>query len=263
MKPAGASWSRGAWFWGFIFILLAHALAVFWLAERREHQTSRSKSRPMFLLGSGAEYERRLAESSMLRDPTLFALPHEHGFSGGAWLNFQPKPAAPTNGSTPPEWLALDPARLGGPLQEYIATNSPTETRLLASLRATRAPEARLADDPLLTNSTLQVELGSIARRLISRPELPGVPLADLPGRTVVAVTINGDGLVESAAVARESLSKWADQRAIELARRLEFEPLPIRNARARQAAPPSVLRVIFSWHAVAPTNAAITARPK
>ena len=263
MKPAESSWTGGTWFWGFVFIFLAHALAIFWLAERREYKTSRPKPRAMFYLGSGPEFERRLAESAMLRDPTLFALPHEHGFSGGAWLNFQSRSPAFTNGSAPPEWLALDTAQLGGALQEYITTNRPSESRLLASLRATRSPEARLADNPILTNSMVQIESGFPARRLVSRPELPSVPLAEMPGRTVVTVTVDGDGRVESASVARESASKWADQRAVELARHLEFEPLPIRNVRARLAAPPTVLRVVFTWHAVAPTNGPVTVSTK
>jgi TonB family protein len=260
MKPVESSWSRGAWFWGFVFIFLAHALAVFWLAERREYKTSRTRPRAMFYLGGGPEFERRLAEVSVLRDPTLFALPHEHGFSGGAWLNFEPRPPASTNGSAPPEWLTLDTEWLGGALQEYITTNRPSETRLLASLRATRSPEARIADDPILTNSTVQIESGSTVRRLISWPKLPSVPLAELPGRTIVSVTVNGDGQVESASVARESASKWADQRAIELALRLEFEPLPVRNVRARLTAPPTVLSMVFNWHAVTPTNGTVTA---
>ena len=260
MKPVESSWSRGAWFWGFVFIFLAHALAVFWLAERREYKTSRTKPRAMFYLGGGPEYERWLGDASVLRDPTLFALPHEHGFSGGAWLNFQPQPQASTNGSAPPEWLTLDTARLGGALREYIATNRPSETRLLASLRATRSPEARIADDPILTNSTVQIEYGSSTRRLVSSPKLPSVPLAELPSNTVVCVTVNGDGQVESASIAHASASKWADQRAIELARRLEFDPLPIRNARARLTVSPTVLRVVFRWHAVPPTNGAVTA---
>jgi len=260
MKPVESSWSRGAWFWGFVFIFLAHALAVFWLAERREYKTSRAKPRAMFYLAGGPEYERWLGDASVLRDPTLFALPHEHGFSGGAWLNFQLQPQASTNGSAPPEWLALDAGRLGGALGEYIATNRPSETRLLASLRATRPPEARITDDPILTNSTVQIEYGSSARRLVSSPKLPSVPLAELPGRTVVCVTVNGEGQVESAAITRESASKWADQRAVELARRLEFDPLPIRNTRARLTVPPTVLRVVFNWHAVPPTNGAVTA---
>ncbi len=260
MKAVESSWSRGAWSWGFIFIFLAHALAVFWLAERREYKTSRAKPRAMFFLAGGPEYERRLAEASMLRDPTLFALPHENGFSGGAWLNFQSAPPALTNGSAPPEWLALDPGQLGGSLQEYITTNRPSESRLLASLRAIRSPEARLADDPILTNSMVQIEHGSTVRRLIFHPELPRVPMADMPGSNVVVVTVDGDGRVESASVSDKSASKWADQRAIELAWRLKFEPLPIRNALARQAAPPTVLRVVFTWRALPPTNGGVTA---
>jgi TonB family protein len=263
MKPVDSSWPRGAWFWGFIFLFLAHALAVFWLAERRQYKSSWQKPRAFLYLGGNHDYDRQLAQAAALRDPTLFALPHAQGFSGGAWRNFQPQFPALTNWSAQPEWLPLESARLGLALQEYVTTNRPSESRLLASLRATRLTEVRLADEPILTNSTLQVEGGVNTRRLISRPALPSVPLSDLPGRTIVAVSVNGDGTVESASVSRESASKWADQRALELAGLLEFEPLPIRNVRARRLAPPTVLRVIFAWHAVPPTNNAVTASTK
>jgi len=263
MKPAGSSWSRSAWFWGFVFLFLAHALAVFWLAERRQYKTLQQKPRAFLFLGGDHDYDRQLAQAAALRDPTLFALPHANGFSGGAWLSFQPQFPALTNWSAPPEWLPLESAHLGLALQEYVTTNRPSESRLLASLRATRPPEVRLADEPILTNSTLNVEGGLKSRRLVSQPALPSVPLSDLPGRTVVAISVNGDGLVESASVSRESASRWADERAVELARMLEFEPLPIRDVRARRMAQPTVLRVVFSWHAIPPTNSAATASNK
>lgn len=260
MSAGGSNWPRSAWFWGLLFLFFAHALAVFWLGERREFKPAWQKPHPFFVLGGDKDYDQRLAEAAALRDPTLFALPHENGFSGGAWLNYHPELAPPTNWVAPPEWLALDATRLGGALQDYMATNRPSESRLLASLRVTRPPETRVADEPILTATTVQLQPGSTRRRLLSQPKAPSVPLADLPGRTVVAVTVNGDGLVESASVARESSSKWADERALELARRLEFEPLPARNFRERSLASPTTARIVFNWHAVPPTNAAITA---
>jgi hypothetical protein len=35
---------------------------------------------------------------------------------------------------------------------------------------------------------------------------------------------------------------------ALELAQALEFAPLPIRDAHARELAPPTLVRVIFGW---------------
>jgi len=255
MKTAERRWSWHVWFWGFAFLFLTHAVAVFWFAERRDVSPSWQKPAAFFHLSSDREMDRRMAETITLRDPTLFALPHAQGVSGRAWLNFQPQLPRLSNWFAPPEWLSLPIEQLGTSLEEYAATNRPSEEPLLASLRAAKTPEVRIPDEPIITRSSVHVEETSANRRLLSVPPLPSMTNSDVLSKTIVAVSVNGDGVVESAALARESGSKLADDRGVGLARALRFEPLAIRNTRLRETAPPTIVRVVFTWH-VPPTNA-------
>lgn len=256
MKAAQSRWSRHVWFWGFVFLFLSHAFAVFWLAERQSALPSWQKPAAFLYLGGAPDTDRRIAENTALRDPTLFALPHPENFSGGAWLNFQPQVPKLTNWIAPPEWLALPMEQLGKSFDEYVAINRPSDEQLLASLRATAAPEVRMPDQPVITNSTAKIEGSLAARRLLFIPALPNVPHNDVLAKTVITISVNGDGVVESASITKESGSKWADDHALRLARAFAFEPAAIREARARENSPPAFGRLVFTWNAVLPTNA-------
>lgn len=255
MKTTERRWSWHVWFWGFAFLFLTHAFAVFWFAERRDVAVSWQRPAAFFHLSAAREMDRPMSETITLRDPTLFALPHTRGVSGRAWLNFQPQLPRLSNWFAPPEWLPLPIEQFRTSLEEYAATNRPSEEPLLASLRAAKTPELRIPDEPIITRSSVQVEGTIASRRLLSIPPLPSMTNSDVLAKTIVAVSVNGDGVVESAALAKESGSKLADARGVGLARALRFEPLAIRNMRLREMAPPTILRVIFTWH-VPPTNA-------
>lgn len=254
-KDRPRSWSF--WIWGFVFLFLAHVLAVFWLADRRNISPLWPQPRAFLYLGGDAAQDQRMAELTSGRDPTLFALPHPESFSGGAWLKFQPERPKLTNGAAPPEWLPLPVAQLGTALDEYVATNRPSTGPLLASLRRRVNPEVRLPDEPVVARSTVQVEGRLQQRGLVFVPPLPDVPHPDVLANTVVTVSVNGDGRVESAALVREAGSKPAESNALALARSFEFSPLPIRDARVRAAAPPAIGRLVFTWRLVPPTHAA------
>ena len=253
MNPAPGS-SKRFWMWGVVLLFLAHGVAVFWFGERRKDEPTWQKPAPFLYLGD-AEVDRRLAEVTAYRDPTLFALPHPNGFSGGAWSRFQPEVLPLSNWSAPPEFLELSVDQLGNSLHEYVATNQPSVEPLLAALRATKPLETRVPDEPVLARSAMRVEGPLVARQILFMPPLPSLPHTEVPRPTVVAVSVDGDGLVESASVAVESGWKLADTNAVELARRFEFAPLAMRGARARAAAAPTLGRIVFTWHVARPTN--------
>jgi TonB family protein len=257
MKSEQRTWQF--WVWGFVFVFLAHALAVLRFAEKETPAAAREQPRPFFYLSLDEASERQIAELTLGRDPTRFALPNPHGFSGGAWLRFRPETPTLTNSSAPPEWLTLSAKELGRTIDEYLATNRPSEEQLLASLRATKSIEFRTPDEPVLTRTTVKIDGPLAARKLVNAPPLPSAVHSDVL-RTVVSVAVNGDGLVESASLLRESGSKKADQEALELALAFEFEPAPIRNVAERAAAAPTVGRIVFTWHVAAPTNGTATA---
>jgi len=255
MNPAQSRWSPQVWIWGFVFLFLSHAFAVFWLADHQSPSPSWQKPPAFLYLSGAADTDLRVTETTALRDPTLFALPHPQNFSGGAWLNFHPQVPRLSNWTAPPEWLSLPVEELGKSLDEYVATNRPSEAPLLAALRAPRAFEVRIPDQPILTNSLVRVEGLLASRKLQFYPSLPNVPHNDVLARTVVTVSVNSAGVVESAAVAKESGLKSADDRALQLARAFTFEPLAARDASAREMAPPTFGRLVFTWNTVPPTN--------
>jgi TonB family protein len=182
----------------------------------------------------------------------LFALPHVDGFSGQAWLNFQPARFRLSNWTAPPEWLSLSVSDLGQSLDDYVATNRPAEEQWLAAVRATRTTEVRLPDRPLLTNSTVKVQ-GLPGRSVAFSPPLPTIFTNDVLASTVVTIAVNGDGIVESAAVARESGSKGVDAHALQLARAFMFHPA---SKTARNASP-AFGQLIFTWNTAPATNTA------
>src|ERR1051325_2819195 len=256
MKAAERQTSLQFWIWGFVFLFLVHAFAIFWFADRREMQPSWQKPSPFLYLPGDHVIDRHAADFIALQDPALFALPNTHGFSGSAWLNFRPRVPSLNDTSPPPEWLTLSLDQLGGALDHYVATHRPLEEQLLASLRATKPAEVRIPDEPLVTNTTIRVEGPLAVRKTIGLPPLPGVPHNDVLRKSVVAVSVNGDGIVETASIASSSELKMADDRAVELARAIEFEPLPIREARIRVSTPPTLGRIIFIWQVTPLTNA-------
>lgn len=253
MKPERPTWQF--WVWGFVFIFLAHALAVLHFGERQLPVAPPGTTQPFFYLSLDNQSERYLAELTIGRDPTLFALPNPHGFSGGAWLKFQPDLPRLSNWSAQPEWLTLSAENLSHSLDDYIATNSPSEEQLLASLRVTRNIEIRIPDEPLLTQTVARAEGALTARKMTYTPFLPPAIHSDVLRPTVVTVSVNGDGLVESASLAIGSGLKGADEQALQLARRFEFQPLPIRDAEARGVAAPTVGRLVFTWQVLNSTN--------
>jgi TonB family protein len=249
MKPERRTWQF--WLWGFVFLFLAHALALLRFGEREAPIVTWEQPRPFFYYSLDKESDRQIAEHTLGRDPTLFALPNPHGFSGGAWLSFQPEAPKLTNGSAPPEWLALSMEQLGQSLDDYVATNSPSEKQLLASVRAARNIEIRTPDQPFLTRTLVKIEGPLASRKLVRVPALPSAMHSDVLPRTVITVSVRGDGVVEAASVSGESGLKAADEQAVEAARDFEFEPMPIRDALARAVAAPTIGRLVFTWHAV------------
>ena len=253
MKVAESCWSRHVWFWGFVFVFLSHAFAIFWLAERENFSPSWQQPTAFLYLSGDPGMDDLLTQHAAVRDPTLFALPHVDGFSGKAWLNFQPAKLRLSNWTAPPEWLSLSVSDLGKSLDDYVATNRPAEDQLLASLRDPQTAEVRLPDRPLLTNSTVRVQ-GLPERGVAFSPPLPTVFTNDVLASTVVAIAVNEDGIVESAAVARESGAKGVDAHALHLARAFMFNPAP----RSAGKASPAFGQLIFTWNTAPATNTAV-----
>lgn len=255
MNTARPERSRSFWIWGFVFLLLLHAAAVFRFGERKDPVRPASRPAPFLYASADEELRAQLAGLTAFRDPTLFALPHPRSFSGAAWLSFQPDIPKLTNWSAPREWLELPTNQLGSALREHLATNRLTASSWLAAMRAPGVVEVRLPGEPVVTNSTVRVEGPLVARGLLSLPTLPAASHHDVLRRTMISVAVDGEGLVETVVLSGESGSPVADARALELARQFQFRPLPLRNVRDREMAPPTIGRLVFAWQVVPATN--------
>ena len=253
MKPLEGRTAPGFWIWGFIFLFLIHAFAILKFSEGPNSPPSWEKPAAFLYVAGDNETRQRIQELASLHDPTLFALPHPHSFSGAGWLNARREVLEFTNWLETPEALALSAEQLGSSLNDYVATNRPSEAQLFASLRAAQAPAMRIPDTPVLTQTIARVEGDLAPRKIVRQPPLPSVTNVDVLRATTVTISVNGDGLVESASVSGDSGSKEADQEALQAARVFEFEPLAVRDARARAAAAPVIGRLVFTWNVVAP----------
>ncbi len=247
MKDWRGTWRF--WLWGFVFLFLAHAFAILRFSERPRATASRPATHPFFHFSLDAASDHRVAELTGWRDPMLFALPHAQGFSGGAWLRYRPEGLNTSNWSAQPDWLPLPVEGLGGSLQRFIATNQTSEEGLLDSLRAPALVVVRLPDEPLITNTSVRIEGPLSNRGVLSLPSLPSAVSAEVLRRSMVMVSVDGDGRVETAALTASSGSRVADGQAVDVARHFAFEPLPIRKAQARELAALTIGRLIFTWH--------------
>lgn len=191
-----------------------------------------------------------------LDDPTLFALPHPHGFASVAWMRRPRIEFAPYRWTEPPRPLALVVAQLGATFQQRMATNR--FARL--ALEALPPPELTRLSAPDLKFITTRASTprlgGELAqRRWLNAPtNLPSWPAADWLTNSVVQVWVEADGQILSPALLLPgSGSKDADQLALKVARAARFAPLPGGVAKLTPGA------LIFEWHTVPLTNATLT----
>jgi hypothetical protein len=250
------------WIGGFVFLFLLHAFAIFRFGERHNFEPPpREPSGFLFVAGESSVQTQLLALTAY-RDPTLFALPHPHGFSGGAWRLFEPEVPKLTNWSAPPEWLMLPAGQIGLALNDYLATNRPSAEPLLAALRMTKRSDPRIPSEPVLTNTIVRVEGPLAARTLIKVPPLPKAIHADaLKAPTIITISVNGDGVVETTSVASSSGLKAADDQGVKVARLFAFQALPVRNVRERERAAPTSGQLIFTWQVGTEFSPATAAR--
>ncbi len=233
--------------WTWVVIIAAVQTGLIFLLGAKHPAVPRAPFAmpPIFLSASEP------SELAALNDPTLFALPHQRGFSGSAWT------LAPKSGFTaadwdePLRWLPLAPEKLGKGFKQFVADNTPAPFPVAEKLEPQiTAPPA--TEFPLPTRSTLRVEGG---RALLTNLELTSWPNTDVLTNTVARALVDAGGLVVSATLLESCGLPTADQRALELTRSAHFEPLP-GGDKERLAHPLNGLswvKMIFNWHTVAP----------
>jgi hypothetical protein len=241
--------------------VVVQAGLILWLAERPRPLLAPSNFPATIHLAVDAWSAQRVSELPELIDPTVFALPGHHGFSGRAWLRFTAPQYQLTDWSEPNRWLELDSSRLGETFSGYVAANRFPPLRI-ADKPAPKLPldELTVPSLPIRTNSGFRI-LGDLAQRpLLAPPQPPSWPHSEILNNTEVQVLVNGDGFAVSTVLLVESGSREADQRALDLARGARFAPLrdPAGGRPPHAATLLTRGRMVFLWHTLplAGTNA-------
>jgi len=263
----GTAASELGWNWRRWLFLLGcgvgiHAGLVFWLGERADRSPRKPGPTVSLKWALDPGFDAKLAEAAVLSDPSMFALPSPHGFSGLAWLHPQPT-VLPSNHWTAPDGrLELDTHELGAVFSQVMATNPPTFAFGEEALAPQPLDSALFRAETTQTQTVVRVE-GPLAERAILRSVDPPEPVyPDVLQPTTVQVSVNADGLTETAIVTGRCRLKGLDEQAAELARRFVFEPVP----HPGNPAPPNMWGwLIFRWHTLPPpplTNTPPTSLP-
>ncbi|HEX5398645.1 MAG TPA: hypothetical protein VFY06_06295 [Verrucomicrobiae bacterium] len=245
-------WSRQRWVTSVMFVFAAQLAIIFVLGRRHFPPQRPLTNVPQMTLADSS------SELIALDNPTLFVLPHADDFGSAVWsktpaVTQKPFPWPEQSGAL------LSPAveNLGVVFARFMRTNR-FGTPVLDF-----KPEPQLSE-PLLTlppmfspDSTLQI-IGELAgRKWLNPVNLPSWPYSDVIAPSRVQVVVDQEGAVISAALLSPDNSMIllpsvnfdvvrydpADQRALQIARRMRFAP-------ARSVASG---QLIFYWRTVPP----------
>ncbi len=234
-------------FWISVFLVLALQLGfIFWLGDRRPVQPRAPVPAPELQV-VGPTY----VETLQLVDPTLFALPHEKGFSGPGWLIPPVQEIQPFAWSEPQRWLDLPVAQLGAAFSQSIGTNRFEPLPLPAALESELLVATLSGNPPFAQQSTFRLEAGLAGRRLLSVPQLPPWPSAELVSNSVVQLVVDTRGLPFSLSLLERSGDAEADQYALKESRKLRFEALPQADPSPSPVSGLAWGTIIFEWHTV------------
>lgn len=252
------SWSRPKWAAMILLVLALQVACIYFLSNRSPILPRATVTTPMLrLMGDGSEELQWLS----LRDPTLFVLPHEHGFSGQAWLRIPPLVYHPFEWREPLRWLQLPAEELGAFFTNLVRS----ETVAPIQFDAKPKPEITAPDVALISLTRAPTRLrvrGELAGRHLVKPlKLPTQTNGDILGNSVVQVLVDGNGNVLSATLLPPGSGlAAADQEAVNLAKSARFEPLDHGETDALESSGTNLTLgdMVFQWQTLAPpmTNA-------
>lgn len=219
---------------------------IFFLGDKSPPRVRPSSPAPKLSI-----MENSSSEWIALTDPTLFALPHQVGFSGPAWMKVPPVPSRFFELTEEPNWLGLPIDQLGN-----IST-APAETNQAEFLTAFPLFEPEpTAPEPIFSlsfrqKSEFRLGEGLRQRQLKTVPKLPSWPHSEFLTNTVVKLFINGDGVpVSTPVLLYPSGLKAADDFALAQASAARFEPI-LNEGPNRSASPLANSTwgtMIFEW---------------
>ncbi len=161
-------------------------------------------------------------------DPSVFIFPNRHDFSGRGWLNDKPMGYQSTNSLDAPEWLPLNPARLGTNFSglPYPYANVPLANLPEPPSQREEPLPSFLKPDVFPTQSSFQIE-GELAHRWIGpAPSLKSWPsAAQVLKSSKVQIAVDDTGEVVAARLERTCGLAEADGAAVAASRALRFRP--------------------------------------
>ena len=257
-------WTTRRWIQTVALAFLAQAALIFILVERQQPVPSPPKFGTKIQLAADGSSARSLTELSAVSDPTAFALPNAHGFSGAAWLTFAPLTYQLTDWTEPPRWLAPDARQLGQAFAAFVATNASPPLLIADKPLPRLAVSAGYAPaDPRSTQSVLRLEDDLARRPLVAPLALPSWPHTDVLTNSIVQLLVDAEGQTLSAVLLATSGLSEADDYALKLAGGARFQPLRRPDGRPDVTGPLGWGKLIFQWHTIAsPTTNVATANP-
>src|SRR5437899_1340153 len=118
LQPGPGSWPRRRWWMMLILIFTGQLALIFGLSNYAPPRIRRPAPAPELQFANGLS-----PELLALWDPTLFALPHRHGFSALVWNVRQPAETSVAPQAEPIDYLDFSGLGLGSVFNQFIATN--------------------------------------------------------------------------------------------------------------------------------------------
>ena len=241
VAKADESWTARRWI-GLAMIIFAAQIGAFFLLGKT-HPPEKKSFRPAPVLIAAST----TPEITALENPTLFALPNQHGFSGTAWLKVPVTKYQSADWSEPQRWLELRDDGLGTAVRQLIRSNqSPAQIAQKIAPEYT-LPRLSSPDEELSSHSTFRAKGELASRPLLSPFDLRSWTNATPLTNTVVQLIVNAAGFARTATLLASSGHKEADDQALALSKAARFQPLPFSGAK-NNPGKLTLGQIVFEW---------------
>ena len=249
-RPANETWSLHRMTGHGAALLAGHVGLIWLLGARAVAPLPALPDGPVFHWINSPLEAPALATALLLVDPSLGVEPSIHGFSALGWLQPPPVRTIETEWTEPPRWLEPDLESFGHAIAVTLSTNKP------AALAATYQPAVdqllprpRLPSEPVRPRTEWELS-PDLRQRLQGEPATPPAwENADLLKDSIVDLSVDADGVVQSVRLWESSGLVAADQWAMALAWKLDFNEAP---GTSRQSG-----RLVIRWRTLPPAPVA------
>lgn len=246
-------WSPRRWAVSIVAAFALQAVLLIYFSRYPSDEPPAIPLRTALHLAAEPWSSQQLALLQTYRDPTLFALPNVHSFSGAGWLKFRPMEHHFLDWHEPPPWLELSGDDLGETFHQYIDQSASAPLRIADKPLPPRAGTELLVPNLSLPDeSTLRLEGDLAGRTVLDVPRLRSWHYSDILSNTVIRAVADEGGRIFSVTMTQSSGLPEADLYALRLAQTARLAP------RESEAAPPKVRgmtwgRMVFQWHTLPP----------